>query len=129
MENLIPMVDFVPENPYSKFLKKPVEKWMFVPCDENGDVLEEPNEEFELSYWDYSTKSSKYQQAKERCLFEGFELDFNNMYIIKVSNVVFQILFYKNGCVTINAKNIKTIEDLIPYNLKLTATAKKEIGL
>lgn len=27
---------------YAKFLKQPIELWMFVPCDEDGNVLEEP---------------------------------------------------------------------------------------
>ena len=28
---------------YAKFLKQPLEQFMFVPCDENGNVLEKPN--------------------------------------------------------------------------------------
>jgi len=51
MENLISMTDFVlskkytatgHEN-YANFLKQPLELWMFIPCDEDGNVLEEPD--------------------------------------------------------------------------------------
>ena len=50
MKNLISMVDFILEQheqcisstnatyKYANFLKQPLELWMFVPCDENGDV-------------------------------------------------------------------------------------------
>ena len=29
---------------YANFLKQPLELWMFVPCDEDGKVFEEPEE-------------------------------------------------------------------------------------
>jgi hypothetical protein len=64
---LISMTDFVLEQNnfkvfrnqqilnYANFLKQPLELWMFVPCDENGDVLEEPK--------------TKWKSNEERCLF------------------------------------------------------------
>ncbi|WP_445720432.1 hypothetical protein [Flavobacterium sp.] len=55
---------------YAEFLKQPLKLEMFVPCDEDGNILEEPDQEFELTFWDYSTKMSKYEQAKEKVLFE-----------------------------------------------------------
>jgi hypothetical protein len=82
---------------YANFLKQPLELWMFVPCDLEGNVLIEPIEQNPI-YW-----SKEYQQAKERVLFEGFDLrDYNLLMIQK----------------------LKTIEDLIPHNLTLTETAK-----
>ena len=95
---LISMTDYLPENPYSKFLKQPLELWMFVPCDDNGNVLKEPIINDSIKIWTY-------QQAKERCLFEGFE----NIEKIAIK--------------------FKTIEDVIFLHPTLTKTAIKHLGL
>lgn len=109
---------------YANFLKQPLELWMFVPCDKDGSVVEKP--ECSLDKECASPTCVKYQQAKERVLFEGFEvrkmkgwniLDFpNNQYSKDFS--VFEDAFKE-----------LTIEDLIKYNLTLTPTAIKQIGL
>ena len=95
---LIPMTDFVIEyapkfNPfgtdeqilyldyihnYAKFLKQTLKLEMFVPCDEDGNVLEEPK--IEEEYVDEHTTQifAQYQydldKAKEKVLFEGFKI-------------------------------------------------------
>lgn len=67
---------------YASFLKQPLKLEMFVPCDEDGNVLEEPKHisetEFKMFeegglYKAYSENLSKYEQAKEKVLFEGFK--------------------------------------------------------
>jgi len=97
---------------YANFLKQPLELWMFVPCDEDGNVLEEP---FEDNLYDIQ----EYQQAKERCLFEGFRF-VNNSVVLK------ELLL-----IPISHFNNNTIEDLVNnYNyIQLTKTAEKLIGL
>jgi hypothetical protein len=105
MKKLISMTDFVLEKNkaeevtresyiecrnYANFLKQPLTLGMFVPCDENGNVLEE-KKPFQDDY-------HKFQQAKERVIFEGFDY-------WRTKDI-----FFEN----------KTIEDLIPYNLILT---------
>ena len=140
---LISMTDFVLEegNPsntdcqfadkvmsYANFLKQPLELWMFVPCDEEGNVLEEPNEEFEITYWDYSTKLSKYQQAKERVLFEGFCIDESYKKEKK------QLPYLTNGKASVFlhsdfAIRHQIVEDLAGSEIQLTPTAIKQIGL
>ena len=96
---LVPMTDFVIEyapkfNPfgtdeqilcldyirnYAKFLKQPLKLEMFVPCDENGTVLEEPQmrperNSFDEEDMDYDAQELyDYIKAKEKVLFEGFE--------------------------------------------------------
>jgi len=49
-----------------------------LPCDEYGNVLEEPKIEnmpfCSVNGEGYDYAILKYQQAKERCLFEGFEI-------------------------------------------------------
>ena len=91
---LIPMTDFVNnvgnmenypshENAlswiynYATLLKQPLKLEMFVPCDEDGNVLEEPK--IEEEYVDEHTTQifAQYQydldKAKEKVLFEGFK--------------------------------------------------------
>ena len=61
---------------YANFLKQLLKLEMFVPCDENGNVLEEPtNYEKRLSNMmtEYNDEVYTYNQAKEKVLFEGFE--------------------------------------------------------
>lgn len=68
------------EHKYKDFITQPLTKGMFVPCDEDGNVLEEP-----LDYSTYSKRKyirpdhsceynflecETYRQAKERVLFE-----------------------------------------------------------
>lgn len=100
---------------YANFLKQPLELRMFIPCDENGNYLPEPesrgvhphyiteptNEELE-AYNDWL-------EAKERCLFEGLdEIDAETF---------------------MSCEDCKTVEDLIIFGLELTPTAQKQIGI
>ena len=90
---LIPMTDFVNnvgnmenypshENAlswiynYATFLKQPLKLEMFVPCDENGTILEEPQmrperNSFDEEDMDYDAQELyDYIKAKEKVLFE-----------------------------------------------------------
>lgn len=118
MERLISMRDFVLEQnnyrqqrfsqivDYAMFLKQPLELWMFVPCDEDGNVLENKFYPSSMSFSnDANIYREKYQQAKERCLFvwqKGFD--------------------YKVIC-----EMFKDLEDIILFEFELTQTAKKQI--
>ena len=90
---LIPMTDFVLEQlneqnsrtkpmrevfnsleKYAKFLKQPLKLEMFVPCDEDGNILKEPKKE---NYTQEELENSvmgcdylDYNKAKEKVLFE-----------------------------------------------------------
>lgn len=160
MKNLILMTDFVLEQEftievqslnnqwasrvsrynkimsYAKFLKQPLELWMFVPCDEDGNVLEEPKNyvtwlglhESKGSTIGF-TEHEKYQQAKERCLFDG---NFTTK-ILNQNTVV-----YVNGISFYTSWNKhKTIESLTGVEstlnksglFTLTQTAINLIGL
>ncbi len=61
---------------YAKFLKQPLKLEMFVPCDENGNVLEEPQmrperNSFDEEDMDYDAQELyDYIKAKEKVLFE-----------------------------------------------------------
>lgn len=61
---------------YAKFLKQPLTLRMLIAADENGNVLTEPKLISELRYEieDFQNKLIAYEAAKERVLFEGFEI-------------------------------------------------------
>ena len=115
---------------YARFLKKPLKLGYFIPCDENDVALEEPKH-YDLwkkhgSFTQYGesivSECSKFHEAQQRVLFEWFEYD--GLYIeYKVNNLN---RFFKDEL------RKGTIEDLliqIDDKIKLTETAKKEIGL
>jgi len=136
---------------YANFLKQPISIGMFVPCDLDGNVLEEL---FKINYTSlkdtdcnccdnsdyiyvdgnktpynntlYSEDLRLYRQAKERCLFEGIE------YVEAKHESSYSIIRVCKSLSTINYpkfwKNY-TIEDLVKYKPKLTATALKQLGL
>lgn len=140
MEKLISMVDFVLEQSegiksdmlgygefidkvvkYAKFLKQSLTLGMFVPCDEDGNVLQEPDR------WDDYVKAPEsfdgnkewydlyaYEQAKERVLFDGFEVSHEEIALGR-----FKQWLEFNG----------TVESLVgSRKLTLTPYALKQIG-
>lgn len=68
---------------YAKFLKQPLTLGMFIPCDEDGHVLKEPNiNEYKSSPFcesglcdSYYKSLEYYNKAKERVLFKGYFLE------------------------------------------------------
>lgn len=56
---------------YAKFLKQPLTLSMFVPCDEEGNILEEPERIHFSTQFDFKAELDVFAEAKERCLFEG----------------------------------------------------------
>ena len=111
---------------YAKFLKQPLELWMFVPCMDN-------------EVFNYSKHGNKeqYQQAKERCLFEGFELktyntdEYDNIEsVVKYNNCYVGIKYKNENSIRLNdISKQETIEHLIPNELTLTKNAIKQLGL
>ena len=118
-------------NNFDEFLEQPLKVEMFVPCDEEGNVLEEPKRWKDYLQYPDSFDGNKewnelydYQQAKEKVLFEGIEFRTNggvNFLTIKEDTFAF---FDFN----VKFKNL-TIEYLIQYNLQLTENAVKQIRL
>ena len=104
---------------------------MFVPCDEDGNILKEPKRwEDYLQYPDSFDGNKEwdelydYQQAKEKVLFEGNEFrktGYVNFLTINEDTFAFHDFNMK-------FKNL-TVEFLAQYNLQLTENAIKQIGL
>jgi len=117
---------------YAKFIKQPLELWMFVPCklvDGVWVVLEEPKNDYYLGgrggidavkLLQYEQKLSEYQQAKERCLFEGWNIIDKIEITICIENESKHRLFLPN-CMT--------IEDIIYTDMQLTQKAIKQLSL
>ena len=128
---------------YAQFLKQPLNLGMFFPCDEDGDILDEPRDyeqRLPNMMTEYNDEVYRYKQAKEKVLFKGFDL--NQKDLSKLENIFcltkeyFQISFFtkEKGCFMDNLKTnktyeIKTIEDLIQFELELTESAIKQTGL
>ncbi|AQX00453.1 hypothetical protein [Elizabethkingia anophelis] len=151
MENkLILMTDFVIEQSknedgfylcftrcenYAEFLKQSLALWMFVPCDENNVPLEEPI--YSITNYGASPEAfkrfeedrKKFEQAKKRVLFEGFEIEQSKSRIgfyLPESNYIDYSIVQNNF--SSPSKYLTTIEDLIIYSgLTLTETAIKSI--
>lgn len=153
MEKLKPMADFVLEQSkiindpeilarllisYATFLKQPLALGMFVPCDLDGNVFEN----IQLTECvkkcpfknDYKTccEHKKIYEAMSRILFKDFEIETLNI----KENITAEILkldkcrvFWKDGGSWNKSGLHNTIEDLVKYNLVLTESAKKQIGI
>jgi hypothetical protein len=139
MKNLTSMTDFVLEqielnnkkinddsrtldiiDNYAQFLKTPLSLGMFIPCDEDGNVLITPTE-FNPIYW-----SEQYKKAKEKVLFKGFEVKNHSNFkksIGKKSNI-FHVFWYQDDRWVLS-KGIKIIEDLARFNLELKKNFKQ----
>lgn len=109
---------------YSDFLKQPLMLGMFVPCDLENDPLLPPGS---APIYTHSNKYMiEYQEAKKRVLFEGIE------YVEAKHEGSYNIVRICKSLSTINYPKFwggVTVESLIPHNLTLTPTAKKQIGL
>lgn len=118
-----------------EFGKQPLAIWQFVPCklvDGVWIVLESYYKDG-LEYFD-GIYPEQLKQAKSRCIFEGFEITYTDVFVKTISKG------RERNCFKINFKSknvfihrdrivVDTIEDLVKYNLELTASAIKELGL
>lgn len=118
---------------YARFLKQLLNLGMFVPCDKIGNVLVEPNPkeiyptptaEEEIDFLDCL---EQYQQAKEKVLFEGFEIDKNLHLVYRDEISIGRFISYKNESKFIFRDSMKTIEDLVEFGFKLTESTLKQI--
>ena len=103
---------------YQQFIVKPLTRGMFVPCDEESDILEEPDntsDKYKLQTPDevlFDAESfyedvTKHLQAKERVIFEDFKIDSHGDRYFVDGETVHYVL------------NYKTIEQAINNGVKL----------
>lgn len=112
---------------YADFFKQPNELGFFVPCDLDGNVLSKPKC-FDSNLWSEPSHEGfedciAYQEALDKVLFEGFiiedEYDLATNGIIGINIADFDGWLKYNG--------LKTISDVVKYDLTLTPTAIKKI--
>ena len=103
---------------YDEFLSRHLNLGMFVPCDEEGNVLNGRICDF-----------NKYEQAKERVLFKGFEIIIGKHptqhTLFLVSNN--EVIGHKKDWEDTFDLYYETIEDLSILDLTLTENAIKQI--
>jgi len=104
---------------YADFLKQPLELWMFVPCDEDGNVLDEPNYPFRSNSNDLELMK-EWEQAKERCLFDGWN---------QIAKIDITICIENESKHRLFLPNCMTIENIVYTNSQLTETALKQLSL
>ena len=117
---------------YANFLKQLLKLEMFVPCDEDGNVLEKPSAEsyIILETCEYSKEWIAYKKAKEKVLFEGFCINGEDENIITLEFENTWIEFYKEHEVFMYGNYaLIDVEDLSNFELQLTESALKQIEL
>lgn len=132
---------------YARFLSQPLKLEMFVPCDEDGNVLEVSEHYEEFARLNFTNEEipierrtlnyflcEEYQKAKERCLFEGFKHrilyddDIVMNHDLQINLKTFSINLFTDGGVLSTFSGNK-IEYLVELGVTLTPTAIKQIGL
>ena len=120
---------------YATFLIQPLQLGMFVPCDENGNVLEEPKRWNDYLQFPDSFDGNKewgelydYELAIERILFKGFEyVNFiNDGKLLPYHRLIKNDEYFN---VRFLDRNIEDLLTEFEYGIELTSTAIKQIGL
>jgi len=77
---------------YTLFITQPLTKGMFIPCDEDGEVINlKYREEYMSNHSMYHTDLKQYQQAKVKVLFKeskGVDFEGNRCFYFMTSNEV-----------------------------------------
>jgi hypothetical protein len=116
---------------YCLFLSRPLELGMFVPCDEEGNVLEEPdfldgsyddNGFGDVDKFRYKQDMLEYQQAKDSVLFdcEEFEDEDDIRGVINDGT---------DGTAELEDLTVEELTLVWAYTIRLTPTALKQIEL
>ena len=102
---------------YATLLKTPIELGQFMPCDLDGNVLKEPThlQKMQAGWMDNPIdnnfyKVKEYNEAKERVLFKGCEVE---------TFVDYSLVKFNGDNIWVSWNKTKTIEDLTHLNLEL----------
>lgn len=118
---------------YAKFLKQPLKLEMFVPADENGNVLNLPIAKDYYEYEEHLEALHFYRKAKEKVLFKGFPVKINQ-YKDKMYHIGWESynpsIFIKERNKEWEIGDFETIEDLLSFSkeIELTESAIKQIN-
>lgn len=111
---------------YAKLLKSKPTLSMFVPCDDDGNVLGEQkvSHGFDVHgepifYIPSKNKLEQYLTSLDKVIFGGWSVDENDEAYTILTNNSNKIGFFYDGTIEFNYKYINTLSDLTPYNLTL----------
>ena len=136
LTNLISLNDYVVKHraarcqivDYANFLNKPISLSFFIACDEDGNVLDEPqlhSRQISFDEWeDYydNDECEVYKQALSRVIFKGFRVESikeSSYTFKKITNGNLSVAFFNEVSLWGFQDKFKTIEDLVPYNLEM----------
>lgn len=126
---------------YANFLKKPLRLGMFVPVDQQGNVLKEPKNYTSWKALEHNSKGETnditlfkeyriYQAAEQQCLFKDFKVDYNGysrVRIVATYNTSIELSFNKND---LSFSSFQDVESLTSFDeIYLTRTALRMIGI
>jgi len=104
------------------FGKQLTELWMFIPVGFDGNVLELPGSA--PIYTHSKEYIQKWNEARKRCLFEGFSICDRMEEGEKIDCIM-----YNDEHFLLKSIIGKTIEEIVKHQFELTPTALKTIGL
>ena len=106
---------------YAQFLKQKIKLEMFVPCDEDGNVLEYPINISISDNFRFERASHNYLEAKQNVLFEGFFVKKNDDGILCLFHKDYEWEFAEiEPDFVWGRTNEFTIEDIVNYNPRLS---------
>ncbi|MCA6066079.1 hypothetical protein JI747_002745 [Chryseobacterium sp. RG1] len=126
---------------YANFLKKPLRLGMFVPVDQQGNVLKEPKNYISWKTLEHNSNGETvdtaafeeyriYQTAEQQCFFKDFKVDYNGysrVRIVATYNTSIELSFNKTD---LSFLNFQDVESLTAFDeIFLTRTALRMIGI
>ncbi|MDH6254136.1 hypothetical protein M2347_003863 [Chryseobacterium sp. H1D6B] len=128
---------------YAQFLKNELTLDMFIPVDPDGNILKEPKNYSTWKSLDHNRKKTddnddhtgfeeykSYQKAERKCLFEGFEIDYNGYAVLRIIasyNHSITLSFNKSDLMCQTLKDVESLS--IFEEIYLSAVALKAIGI
>lgn len=125
---------------YAHFLKQKLEKWMFVPCDTNGNYCPKPNlENYHIDEEGshlFNVAFTKWKQGSQKVLFENFKFVESHK-IGMDSNLDYFIFPYGENRLGLTKRQegfrtwfqLFTVEDLVQCDLELSKNTIEEFQL
>lgn len=110
---------------YAFFVKQKLTLGMFIPCDEEGNKIEQPTTYGERGSFvrgkEHERKIKQFKKAQEKVLFKGFQIKEVSNVLISILNKKIIIYFdIQDDTIMVKGKSYyKTISDLTQFNLEL----------
>lgn len=120
---------------YAKFLKTPLKLGHFIPCDLDGKVLEETWKSNSIDYRnpppdDYMLdERMEYQKAKKRVLFEGLKFKYYSDNKSTCLYLKSKLIFTHYSLIPRTDFQLKRIENLTRFGLKIKPNQVNSLGI